>query len=722
MALQCSGIDCIFAIPRAGVQFRRMATKSQQARKGGAAKAEAAPAPDRMPLRYGDDPYVWACWLYYEEDMTQGDIADVMGISRATVNSYLADARARGIVNIAIEPARLASLTVAQELKRHFGLDDCLVVPSDDTARPLIDRIGAAGAQALQRLIKSGDTIAVSWGRTVLAIGERASVRDLQDVTVVQATGGTRATFAYTPELCAAAVAEAVNGRLIGISAPAIVSTSAVRDALLQEPLISDQFQHLVGANKAIFGIASLRPNSTIHTSGFFESVTLQEYLAKGAVGVIAGRFIDGQGRPIVGPLEDRTIGISLEMLKNVDVRIAAAGGFDKVPAILAALRGGYVSVLITDAATGRGILNADGVTEVNQRPPQRLRDEANVAQPRSAARTYIKKFLNDPDHAVEEMLNGIVRAHRKYLAPVDRSNRALKAKVGPRPGKVGLVVGGGSGHEPCFVGYVGKGLVDAVAIGNVFSSPPPAPILKCAQAASSGAGVLFIYGNYAGDVMNFEMAAEMAEEQGIPVRTIVTTDDIASSPPEDRDGRRGVAGNFFVFKIAGAACDLGLSLEQCEAAARKANERTYTVGVALEPGSMPQTRRPNFEIGPDDIEFGMGIHGEPGVIRERMMMADDIVDRVMDRIFLEMKVGEGGRVAVLVNSFGATPLMELYILFRRVEQRLSAKGIVVEANWVGHYCTSLDMVGASISILALDGELTELLHHPCETSALTIT
>ena len=719
--LQSTGIDCIFAVLLAGVHFGRMAVKSQQARKAGMAKADAAPVVDRMPLRYGDDPYVWACWLYYEEGMTQGDIADVMGISRATVNTYLADARSRGIVNIAIEPSRLASLSVAQELKRHFGLDDCLVVPSEDTGRSLIDRIGAAGAQALQRLVKSGDTVAVSWGRTVLAIGERAAVHDLQDVTVVQATGGTRASFPYTPELCAAAVAGAVNGRLIGISAPAIVSTSDIRDALLHEPLIDSQFRQLAGANKAIFGIASLRPNSTIHTSGFFESVTLQDYLAKGAVGVIAGRFIDGQGRAIAGPLEDRTIGMSLEMLKAIGVRIAAAGGFDKVPAILAALRGGYVNVLITDAATGRGILNADGVTEINSRPQQRLRDDGNDTPPKSAARTHVKKFLNDPDRAVEEMLDGVVRAHGKYLAPVDKSNRALKAKVGPRAGKVGLVVGGGSGHEPCFLGYVGKGLVDAVAIGNVFSSPPPAPILKCAQAASGGAGVLFIYGNYAGDVMNFEMAAEMAEVQGIPVRTILTTDDIASSPPEDRDGRRGVAGNFFVFKIAGAACDRGLSLDQCEAAARKANARTYTVGVALEPGSMPQTRRPNFEIGPDDIEFGMGIHGEPGVIRERMMTADDITDRVMDRIFAEMKVADGGRVAVLVNSFGATPAMELYILFRRVEQRLSAKGISIEANWVGHYCTSLDMVGASISILALDPELTELLHHPCDTSVLTI-
>ncbi|MBY3134453.1 bifunctional sugar-binding transcriptional regulator/dihydroxyacetone kinase subunit DhaK [Rhizobium laguerreae] len=695
------------------------AVKTQRARKASAAKNDIALAPDAMPLRYGDDPYVWACWLYYEDGMTQGDIADVMGISRATVNSYLAEARERGIVNIAIEPARLASLTVAQALKRHFGLADCLVVPSEETARPLIDRIGAAGAQALHRLIKSGDTIAVSWGRTVLAIGERAEIGGLQDVTVVQATGGTRASFAYTPELCAAALANAVHGKLINLSAPAIVSSNAVREAFLHEPLIESQFQALAGANKAIFGVSSLRPNSTIHTSGFFQSVSLQDYLAKGAVGVVSGRFIDGYGRPIRGPLDDCTIGISLEMLKNVDLRIAAAGGFDKVPAILAALRGGYVNVLITDAATGRGILHADGVTDIDQRPP-RLRPDSQTTLP-SGARTRVKKFLNDPDKVVEEMLDGAVRAHRNYLSPIDKSHRALVARDGPRPGKVGLVIGGGSGHEPGFLGYVGKGLADAVAIGNIFSSPPPIPILHCAKAASGGAGVLFVYGNYAGDVMNFEMAAELTETAGISVRTVLTTDDITSSPIEDRDGRRGVAGSFFTFKIAGAACDLGLSLDACEAVTRKANLRTYTIGVALEPCSMPQTQRPNFEIGAEDIEFGMGIHGEPGVMREKMISADEIVDRVMDRIFVEMKAGKGSRVAVLVNSFGATPVMELYILFRRVEQRLNAKGIVIEANWIGHYFTSLDMVGASISIMELDGELTELLHHPCDTAALKI-
>ena len=487
----------------------------------------------------------------------------------------------------------------------------------------------------------------------------------------------------------------------------------------MDEARIGDQFAALAQANKVVFGISSLRPNSTIHTSGFFESVSIQDYLAKGAVGVVAGRFIDAQGQPVSGALDGRILGLSLDKLRSIGLRIAVAGGFDKVPAILAALRGGYINVLITDAATGQGILNAEGVTIAD--PRQRGRGETAEAAPNNF-RTHIKKFLNNPDNVVEEMLQGILKAHAAYLAPINGSSRALVARNGPREGKVGLVIGGGTGHEPCFLGYVGKGLADAVAVGNIFSSPPPAPILECTKAVSGGRGVLYVYGNYAGDVMNFEMAAEMAtEEARIEVRTVLTTDDISSSSLEDKEGRRGVAGNFFVFKIAGAACDRGLSLDECEAVTRRANARTFTIGVALEPLSLPQTRRHNFEIGPDEMEIGMGIHGERGVSRDRMMQADEVVDRIMDRIFAEMNAVAGDRVAVLVNSFGATPLMELYVLFRRVEQRLAAKDIRIEANWIGHYCTSLDMAGASISVLHLDAELTDLLHHPCDTVFLRV-
>ncbi|MDR3494454.1 MAG: dihydroxyacetone kinase subunit DhaK, partial [Ancalomicrobiaceae bacterium] len=440
-----------------------------------------------------------------------------------------------------------------------------------------------------------------------------------------------------------------------------------------------------------------------------------QHYLARGAVGVLAGRFIDERGAAVEGPLDARTIGIQLDVLASIRTRIAVAGGFDKVPAILALLRGGFANVLITDAATGRGILNADGVKATRSR---------GETAPRAPIPTkmHIKKFLNRPDDAVEEMLEGALKAHERYLAPIAGSRRALVARDGPRPGKVGLVIGGGAGHEPCFLGYVGRGLADAVAVGNIFSSPPPNPIVACALAASGGAGVLFAYGNYAGDVMNFEMASEIVVQRGVDVRTVLTTDDIASSSREDRDGRRGVAGNVLIFKIAGAACDLGWSLDMCEAVTRKANASTYTMGVALEPCSLPQIRRPTFDLGPDEIEVGIGIHGEPGVARAQMQSSDAIVDKVMDAIFAEMQPSPGDRVAVLVNSFGATPAMELYIIYRRVEQRLSAHGLVVETNWIGPYCTSLDMAGASITVMRLDDELSQLLRHPCDAAYFKVT
>lgn len=695
-----------------------MTLKPSTSRKAGKPKANTSENSFAIPMRYGDDPYVWACWLYYEDGLTQSEIADVMGISRATVNSYLAEAREKGIVNISIEGGRLESLSIAQELKRHFGLADCLIIPHDDNARPLIDRLGGAGAHALNKILKSGDTLAVAWGRTVLSVGEQTVIGALQDMTVVQATGGTTASFPYTPERCATVLAEAVSARCVNIMAPAMVRSQQTRDVLLDEPLLHEQFAILENANRILFGVSSLRSNSTIHTSGFFESVSLQQYLAAGAVGVVAGRFIDERGKPVAGPLDERIIGISLDKLRHIHTRIAVAGGFDKVPALLAALRGGFINVLVTDAATGLGILRADGVIDLDARLSQR--PKAN--QVPAAFRVRVKKLLNNPNEVVEEMLDGVVRAHGKFLQPISGSNRALVARDGPRPGKVGLVIGGGAGHEPCFLGYVGKGLADAVAVGNVFSSPPPDPIVQCALAASKGEGVLFVYGNYAGDVMNFEMAAEMAEEKGVRIKTVLTTDDIASSPIDDKDGRRGVAGNFFVFKVAGAACDKGLSLDACEIVTRKANVRTYTIGVALEPGSLPQTGRHNFEIGPEDMEIGVGIHGEPGVSRDRIRQADEIVDGIMDRIFNEMKAVSGDRVAVLVNSFGATPLMELYVLYRRVAQRLEAKNIHIEANWIGHYCTSLDMVGASISVMHLDQELTDLLLHPCETASLKIS
>ncbi|MFK7855068.1 MAG: dihydroxyacetone kinase subunit DhaK [Granulosicoccus sp.] len=325
------------------------------------------------------------------------------------------------------------------------------------------------------------------------------------------------------------------------------------------------------------------------------------------------------------------------------------------------------------------------------------------------------KKLINNPDNLIEEMLEGVLAAHPGHLRQLEHSPRAIIAKHGPRKDKVGLMIGGGSGHEPTFLGFVGKGLADAAAIGNVFASPPPDPALECAKAIDGGCGVLFMYGNYAGDVMNFDMAAEMAAMDDIEVRTVLTTDDIASAPRENRDDRRGVAGNFFIFKSAGAACDMMLSLDECERIARKSNDHTYTMGVALGPCSLPHTLTPNFELGPDEMEIGMGIHGEPGVSRGPLESADAVTDSLMEQILHEMSPQRGDRVAVLINSLGSTSLMELYIINRRVNQILKDKGVTVHASWVGPYCTSLEMAGASITLHHLDDELGRMLDHPCD-------
>ncbi len=325
------------------------------------------------------------------------------------------------------------------------------------------------------------------------------------------------------------------------------------------------------------------------------------------------------------------------------------------------------------------------------------------------------KKLINAGENAVDEMLEGILAAHPDHLYAIEGMPRAIVARNGPRTGKVGLVIGGGSGHEPTFLGFVGKGLADAAAVGNVFASPPPDPIIACATAANGGAGVLFMYGNYAGDVMNFDMAAEMLAIDDIEVRTVLTTDDVASAPLDQRDKRRGVAGNVFIFKVAGAACDLMYDLDAVENVARHANARTYTMGVALSPCSLPQTLKPNFAIGDGEMEIGMGIHGEPGVARGEISTADVVTDTLVDKILSEMQASNGDRIAVLVNSLGSTPLMELYIMMRRLKLRLDAAGLVIHTSLVGNYCTSLEMAGASITLMHLDDELQRLIDHPCD-------
>lgn len=331
------------------------------------------------------------------------------------------------------------------------------------------------------------------------------------------------------------------------------------------------------------------------------------------------------------------------------------------------------------------------------------------------------KKLINAPEDIIPEFIEGFVGAWSELLTVEGPTGRAVVARQGPRDGKVGIVIGGGSGHEPAFAGYVGRGLADAAAVGNVFASPSPQQILDAGRAADGGAGVVFLYGNYTGDVLNFTMAAEELAAEGTPVRHIAVTDDIASAPYARREERRGVAGDFFVFKCAGAAADRGEPLERVEALARLANENCRSMGVALGACSLPQTGTPNFEIGPEDMEIGMGIHGEPGMRRAPLASADTVADILMEPILTELGLGNGDRVAVLVNGLGATTQLELFLLFRRVRDILKEKDIEIYARWVGEYATSLEMAGASVTLLKLDETLVSLLDHPCRTPALTV-
>lgn len=332
------------------------------------------------------------------------------------------------------------------------------------------------------------------------------------------------------------------------------------------------------------------------------------------------------------------------------------------------------------------------------------------------------KKLINAPEEIVNHALEGMLSAHPDMLMLEGATGRAVVAKDGPRDGKVGIVIGGGSGHEPAFAGYVGRGLADAAAVGNVFASPSPEQIMDAARAADGGAGVMFLYGNYTGDVLNFDMAAEECESIGVPARSVAVTDDVASAPADRIGERRGIAGDFFVFKIAGAAAEQGRDLDACYAAAQKANDNCRSMGVALTACSLPQTGKPNFEIGHDEMEIGMGVHGEPGMRRGKLETADEVTDELVDAILKDMPLGTGDDVALLVNGLGATGPLELYIIHRRVAQILAQRGVSIHHSWVGEYCTSLEMAGASVTVLKLDDDLKSLLDMPCRTPALTVT
>jgi len=274
----------------------------------------------------------------------------------------------------------------------------------------------------------------------------------------------------------------------------------------------------------------------------------------------------------------------------------------------------------------------------------------------------------------------------------------------------VGIVTGGGSGHLPLFLGYVGQGLCSAVAVGNTFSSPSVDSIVAATQAADRGAGVLYLYGNYGGDNINFDDAADVAAEAGIETATVRAADDVASAPPQAARQRRGVAGLVLAIKCAGAAAASGYSLSATAEVAARALAGTRTIGVGLSPTILPEAGRPTFELPEGEMEIGIGIHGEPGVSRRPMAGADDIADALLDGILAELQTGPGHRVAVLVNSLGATPVEELYIVYSRVADRLRASGVAVHAVLAGRYATSLEMAGCSLTVMVLDAELTRLL------------
>lgn len=327
-----------------------------------------------------------------------------------------------------------------------------------------------------------------------------------------------------------------------------------------------------------------------------------------------------------------------------------------------------------------------------------------------------MKKLLNDPNLAVDEMVAGYAAAYPQYVRVLPQNKRSVVSTDTMREGKVGIVIGGGSGHEPAFMGVIGKGFVDGVPVGNVFASPPPDPILEVTRAVHGGAGVLYMYGNYAGDCMNFDMAAELAMMENIRVETVLVTDDVASAPKEEADRRRGIAGGFFVFKAAGAAADKGYSLDEVVRVARKTNGQLRTMGVALSPCSIPQTGQPSFMLGEDEMEIGLGIHGEPGMERGKLKSADEVADKLLSMILEDMPLGRGDRTAVMVNGLGATTYMEQFIVYRKVSQMLEEIGVEVHRSFVGEFVTSLEMGGLSLTVLKLDDELAEMIDYPVDT------
>jgi dihydroxyacetone kinase-like protein len=331
-----------------------------------------------------------------------------------------------------------------------------------------------------------------------------------------------------------------------------------------------------------------------------------------------------------------------------------------------------------------------------------------------------MRKIINKPENFVDETMDGIIAAYGDKLKLLNNDRRIILSAYPQKDGKVGIVTAGGSGHLPLFLGYVGQGMLDGCAVGNVFASPSSQKMADLIRACNFGKGVLCLFGNYGGDVMNFEMARETVDFDDIKTTVALGRDDVASAPKENADKRRGVAGIVFAYKIAGAAADKLLSLEEVTAIAQKALDNTRSMGVALSPCIVPEVGKPTFNINDDEIEIGMGIHGEKGIEIRKMISADEVAQIAFDRITVDMPLSKGDEVSVLINGLGGTPLEEQLIVYRKVHALLSDKGIAVFMPHIGEFATSMEMQGLSVSIIKLDAQLKELLKAPAVTPFYT--
>ena len=331
-----------------------------------------------------------------------------------------------------------------------------------------------------------------------------------------------------------------------------------------------------------------------------------------------------------------------------------------------------------------------------------------------------MNRVINDPDFVVEDMLKGLLRAHPELKAAAGNPRVILRSDA-PIPGKVGIVTGGGSGHEPAFLGYVGKNLVDAVAVGEIFSSPTAKSFFDAMQAADGGAGVACLYGNYAGDNMNVKMAMKLAERAAINVKTVVANDDVASAPKGEEGKRRGVAGEILMWKTAGACAARGGSLDEVIAIAQKTIQHTRSIGIGLSSCTIPAVGKANFSIADGQMEVGIGHHGEPGIKVCAIMPAAEMAKTMVGAIVADLPFKSGDRVAVMISGLGATPLMEQYILFDAVAELLASEGMTIAVPLVGNFFTSLDMMGVTLSVVQLDDELESALKHPAQAIGLKV-